>query len=221
MAILTHKCPHCLTEHIALRVISIDQIDQGGWYCAIYLRCPKCSHPSCGIISASAHHDVMAPASVMQRPGDVLNTGWAIEHFWPEPLGPIIPELLPPDVERVYLQAERNFPIEGNEEAAGTMYRKALDVALKKIDPSLTGMLGPLIEKLAAAGKLTPDIAEWSKTIKDAGNDAAHEEEPITRDELTHLRSFSEMVLRYLFSLPGAVKKRRGEKLDWETEEPS
>jgi hypothetical protein len=78
--------------------------------------------------------------------------------------------------------------------------------------------IGPRIEKLAKDGKLTTDIAEWSRTVKDVGNAAAHDEEPISRDELTQLRNFSEMLLRYLFSLPGAVKKRRGEKLDWETE---
>jgi hypothetical protein len=33
-----------------------------------------------------------------------------------------------PDIVRIYLQAESNFRIEGNEEAAGTMYRKALDI---------------------------------------------------------------------------------------------
>jgi hypothetical protein len=218
MPLLTHKCPHCLTEHVALRVVAIDQMHEGGWYCAVHLRCPKCSYPSCGIISVeNAEH--AEPFDRMTRSaGDVLNMGWKIEHFWPEPPGPLIPELLPPDVERIYLQAERNFSIAGNEEAAGTMYRKALDVALKKIDPSLSGMLGPRIEKLAKDGKLTTDIAEWSRTVKDVGNEAAHDEEPITREELTQLRSFSEMLLRYLFSLPGAVKKRRGEKLDWETE---
>jgi hypothetical protein len=62
----------------------------------------------------------------MAHSGDVLTVGWRIDSFWPEAPGPLIPELLPPDVERVYLQAERNFPIAGNEEAAGTMYRKAL-----------------------------------------------------------------------------------------------
>jgi hypothetical protein len=41
-------------------------------------------------------------------------------------------------------------------------------------------------------------------------------EDPISRDELIDLRNFSEMVLRYLFTLPGAVKKRRGVKLEWE-----
>jgi hypothetical protein len=126
--------------------------------------------------------------------------------------------LLPPDVERAYLQAERNFPTEGNEEASGVMYRKALDIGLKKINPSLSGTLGPRIEKLAKDGKLTTDIAEWSRTVTKLGNAAAHDAEPISRDELTQLRGFSEMLLRYLFSLPGAVKKRRGEKLDWETE---
>jgi hypothetical protein len=29
------------------------------------------------------------------------------------------------------------------------------------------------------------------------------------------------MVLRYLFTLPNSVKKRRGEKLDWEDPTPS
>jgi hypothetical protein len=188
------------------------------WHYVIHLRCPKCSYPSCGIIKIRDPQQAVQAAALMQNAGDVLRMGWKIDSFWPEPPGPLIPELLPPDVERVYLQAERNFPVEGNEEAAGTMYRKALDIALKKIDPSLSGMLGPRIEKLAKAGKLTTDIAEWSSTVKDVGNEAAHDEAPITRDELIQLRSFSEMLLRYLFSLPGAVKKRRGEKLDWETE---
>jgi len=159
----------------------------------------------------------LQPGNLSAQAGDITSFHWEIIDFWPEAPGPLIPELLPPDVERVYLQAERNFPIAGNEEAAGTMYRKALDIGLKKIDPSQSGMLGPRIQKLSDAGKLTADIAVWSKTVKDVGNDAAHEEAPITRDELVGLRSFTEMVLRYLFSLPGAVKKRRGEKLDWET----
>jgi hypothetical protein len=217
MALLTHKCPHCLTEHIGFRVVAVERLNDE-FHCVIHLRCPKCSLPSCGVVSAKPQRAAASPSSVMQAPGDVLDMGWTIEDFWPEPPGPLIPELLPPDVERAYLQAERNFPTEGNEEASGVMYRKALDIGLKKINPSLSGTLGPRIEKLAKDGKLTTDIAEWSRTVTKLGNAAAHDEEPISRDELTQLRGFSEMLLRYLFSLPGAVKKRRGEKLDWETE---
>ncbi len=96
------------------------------------------------------------------------------------------------------------------------MYGKSLDIGLKKIDPKLTGMLGQKIKKLSADGKLTTDISEWSQQIRDIRNDAVHEEDPVTREELIALRNFSEMVLRYLFTLPNAVRKRRGEKLEWE-----
>jgi hypothetical protein len=190
------------------------------WKGTVHLDCPRCRMPSAALIEKNNRQQGYQFPQVVAQAMNVLDLDYAIKGFWPTVPEPSIPELLPPDIVRVYLQAERNFPIAGNEEAAGTMYRKALDVGLKKIDPSLTGMLGPKIKTLAAAGKLTNDIAVWSDNIRDLGNDAAHEESPITRDELISLRNFSEMVLRYLFSLPNAVKKRRGEKLDWEQEAP-
>jgi hypothetical protein len=141
--------------------------------------------------------------------GDIIKFRWKVEKFWPEPPAPNIPENLPPDIERIYLQAERNFPIEGNEEAAGTMYRKALDVGLKSVDAEAKGTLAARIKKLAASHKLTPAIAEWADHVRDLGNEAAHEDEPPTRSDLTDLRNFSEMVMRYLFSLPALVEARK------------
>jgi hypothetical protein len=41
------------------------------------------------------------------------------------------------------------------------------------------------------------------------GNDAAHEVDPPTREELADLRSFTEMVMRYLFTLPAMVIARK------------
>jgi hypothetical protein len=41
------------------------------------------------------------------------------------------------------------------------------------------------------------------------GNEAAHDEDPPTREELTDLRNFTEMVMRYLFSLPSMVSARK------------
>lgn len=182
---------------------------------ALHLSCPKCHLPCCAaVIGGNTNIESIGAA-------DVLDYAWRVAGFWPDPPKPLIPEFLPPDVTRIYLQAERNYPTEGNEEASGTMYRKALDIGLKKIDPSLSGMLGPRIKKLASDGRLTANIAEWSDHVRDMGNDAAHEEAPVTRSELEILRNFSEMVLRYLFTLPNMVKKRRGEKLDWESDAQS
>ncbi|MEJ0025896.1 MAG: DUF4145 domain-containing protein [Rhizomicrobium sp.] len=177
----------------------------------VHLTCPRCGLPS----GAALLPGIGNWNDLLKSGRDVTDARWTVSRFWPETPAPNVPEYLPPDVERVYLQAERNFPVEGNEEASGIMYRKALDVSLKKIDPALAGMLGQKIKKLAASGKLTKEIAEWSDSIRDIGNDAAHEEAPISRDELEDLRNFSEMVLRYLFSLPGAVMLRRGEIVPW------
>jgi len=203
--------PHCLTDHIGLKVI---RWTGDGSKRFISLICPRCRRPSSGEIRRS-RSDAPDLDSLVNSELDLTDFSWEVVEFWPQPPGPVIPENLPPEVERTYLQAERNFGIEGNEEAAGTMYGKALDNALRRIDPTLTGMLGPKVKKLAAAGRLTADIAEWCDNIRVIRNDAVHEQEPITRDELEDLRNFTDAVLRYLFSLPGMVKQRRGEKLDW------
>jgi hypothetical protein len=207
-------CPHCRTDHVGLRIVAATRLSGQGW--VAHLVCPKCHLPAGAEMKSVVREGQQSWDTFTQIEGDYLEMGWAIARFWPDAPKPLIPELLPPDVERIYLQAERNFPVSGNEEAAGIMYGKALDIGLKKIDPNLTGMLGQKIKKLSAAGKLTLDIAEWSDHIRDIRNDATHEETPITREELNDLRSFSEMVLRYLFTLPNAVRKRRGEKMEWE-----
>ena len=215
MVILTHTCPHCKTNHIALSIVSTNKSSHKR--INVYLLCPKCRDPSIAILSQ--YHRVNQPPtpwqSFAQLHSDVKDIGWKVDEFWPSATAEV-PELLPPEVERIYRQAEHNFPIEGNEEASGTMYRKALDIGLGKIDASLKGMLGQKIKQLAGNGGITSDIAERSGNIRDLGNDAAHELNPITREELTELRNFTEMVLRYLFSLPNAIKKKRGEKLLWE-----
>jgi hypothetical protein len=204
MAIVTHKCPHCLTEHIALNIAAHHPIEDG-WVQAVHLDCPKCRKPSAAIVCSE---DQRIQTNHWGA-GDIATFNWVVREFWPVVPGPLIPENLPADVERIYLAAERNYPTEGNEEPAGAMYRKALDVGLKKIDPDNKGVLAARIKKLADDGRLTADIQEWSGHIRVLGNEAAHDEEPPTRDELKDLRSFTEMVMRYLFSLPAMVTARK------------
>jgi hypothetical protein len=214
MLIFTHQCPHCATDHIGLKIVNWKKT--GEYRYVTNFLCPRCDLPSGAIFGPNS---TVTPFEHLLRNNDgadVSDYGWGAIDFWPSSPQPEIPENLPPEIARVYLQAERNFPTEGNEDASGTMYRKALDIGLKRIDPSLTGSLAVRIKKLASCGKVTAEIAEWSDCIRDIGNDAAHEETPLSRDELTDLKYFSDAVLRYLFSLPGMVKKRRGEKLDWE-----
>jgi len=135
-----------------------------------------------------------------------------IAQFWPEVPAPSIPDHLPAAVKGRYEQAESNFSMPGNEEAAGSMYRKALEIGLRGIDPEPKGTVNERIERLAKAGRLTPELREWAHEIRHLGNEAVHDDEPPTREELAALRGFSEMVLTYLFTLPGMLAQRRAAK---------
>jgi hypothetical protein len=70
MAILTHKCPHCLTEHIGLR--SVAGTGMGGWNCALHVMCPKCHFPSCAHLKSDGHGGV-GPDSLHGQSGEVTD----------------------------------------------------------------------------------------------------------------------------------------------------
>jgi Domain of unknown function (DUF4145) len=191
---------------MGLRISAISPAGQSK--VVVHMACPKCLMPSAALLRQN-RPAATNPTNILQTSDEITAHGWAIENFWPEVPGPEIPDLLPPDVSRIYLQAERNFPVAGNEEAAGTMYRKALDIGLKIIAPDVTGVLKTRITELVKQNKLTPSLGEWADQIRLLGNDTAHEIDQPTREELTALRNFSDLVLRYLFTLPKMVEARK------------
>lgn len=205
MSFYVGTCPHCSTKQIALRVVAAEAF--GSHAGNIHFECPHCNKPSCGQIQSNT-----GGANFTNAVGskDSLNSfGFTLVEIWPEPPKAQIPDHIPDNVGRSLAQAEANFQLDEHDEAAGVMYRKALDLGLKAIDPSLKGMLATRIEQLGKAGKLTDELVAWAKEIKNLGNDGAHEEEAIERKELEALRGLTDMVLRYLFTLPKIVRQRK------------
>ena len=56
---------------------------------------------------------------------------------------------------------------------------------------------------------LTESLGEWADQIRLLGNDSAHELDQPTREDIEALRNFSDLVLRYLFTLPAMVAARK------------
>ena len=96
-----------------------------------------------------------------------------------------------------------------NFDAAGAMFRKSLDTGLKRIHPEGKGTLQRRIDELPDATGVTPAMKEWAHQIRHLGNDATHEEEPFSDDEVKALQSFTELFLTYAFTLPGMVATRK------------
>ena len=98
-----------------------------------------------------------------------------------------------------------------NWDAAGVMFRKALDVGLKvKFSNDTKGSLYERIRGAADRHDLTPELADWAHKIRLDGNDAAHDEDPFSEEEAKELQVFTELVFRYLFTLPGMMQEARG-----------
>lgn len=134
---------------------------------------------------------------------------WAVAAFWPEPQPTRIPEHLPNVVARAFRQGETNLAVADHQEAAATMFRRALDTALKIRFPDLKGDLKKKIGSLAENHIIPTDLAAWADEVRGIGNDGAHDLEGCTQEDAEAARDFVDAVLRYLFSLPGMIAARR------------
>ena len=150
--------------------------------------------------------------------GDPTDQDWMVAKLWPEPPKPRVPEYLPDAVLRPFIAGEKALPQEGLRDAAAGQYRKALDTGTKMIASAMPNaaeyekrLLKVRLDMLERDGRLTPELAEWAHHIRDVGNDAVHELDEISEAELTALRGFTELVLTYLFTLPGMLAARKAD----------
>ena len=120
------------------------------------------------------------------------------------------PSHTPDNVKRYYIQGEDNLPT--NWDAAGVMYRKSLEAALRVKFPDLEGSLMARIDAAAKEGKITAEMSDWAHRIRILGNEAAHDEEPFSEHDAKTLSSFCHLLFLYLFTLPGMLTEAQSEE---------
>jgi hypothetical protein len=141
--------------------------------------------------------------------GNVANNQHCeINKEYPLPESIASPMHLPSNIDRFYMQAAISLKAKSYD-ASAMMSRKVLEVAVKNLDPDGNGGLYDRIEGLASTGKITQELKDWAHTIRTDGNEAAHEEEPVSPVFAKEILSFAEMFLMYTFTMPGMVEDRR------------
>lgn len=120
------------------------------------------------------------------------------------------PKYLPENIANFFVQAAKSLKAQ-NYDASAMMSRKVLEVAVKKLSPVASGTLFARIEHLHKSGQITDDLKQWAHIIRDDGNEAAHEESPVSAPFADELLSFAELFLMYTFTMPGMVKAKMGE----------
>lgn len=199
--IAKQTCPYCKTTSVAFTAVY-------GWVISgnnrrVVFKCGSC-------------HEAVLREYI--GPHDLANLGGGIENYqaltlgrqWPIAPSGAAPKDSPENVAKFFEQGTSSLEV-GNFDAAGMMFRKALESATKVLDPEATTM--PLIKRinaLADCGKLTADMAQWAHEVRIGGNEAAHDDEPFSENDASDLRNFVENFLRYAFTMPSAVRRREG-----------
>jgi hypothetical protein len=218
MAVITLMCPHCL---------GMSQLKVTGYFIevtkqqqdvALGTACPGCHMPVAVLAKRTSARNNTLDTDFNNKMNHLVASTAPIEasglqyvDHWPKPPEPSVPTHLPPAVEKAFLQAERNYPLKGHEEAAGLMYRRSLELALGEKYPERKGTLAQIIGELVAEKILTEDLGKWATEVRLVGNDAAHALE-VTKDDLEMMRGFADAVLKYVWTLPTQVQQRRTAK---------
>ena len=200
MAIFRADCPHCGIQQVAFQVINnvmiTDQSGQKFW--DILARCGGCDY---GVVAA---FDIDSPRTTPTDHSRLIPH--SLLKIVPEPPDTSAPDHTPPHVASFFKQGANSLQ-QRNFDAAGSMFRKALETSLKSKFPEISAKLNlyKRIDKAVENHDLTPDMGKWAHEIRDLGNDAAHDEVPFSGEEAQALHDFTRLVLMYLFTLPGMV----------------
>jgi hypothetical protein len=135
-----------------------------------------------------------------------------IVETFPRPTGPRITEATPENVLKPYIEAEQSFEI-GLFSAAASCYRKAMERAVKHLNPSATGMLNARIRELEKLQIIPHSMVELLDQVRLFGNASMHEDDDDpNKQDCEAAREFAYLFLRYAFSLPAMVAEAKAKQ---------
>lgn len=188
-------CPHCGTRHVAFTIKGEMLISNQG--------------------ESASYRDTLAECARCRRGILIMERGYLSRNRFDSfdvKIAPSLPDTnAPPDtpenVARFFEQAMENMP--GNYDAAGAMFRKTLEAAMKEKFPQLVGSLNNRIKTAAKEGALTDDMAAWAKEANLFGNEAVHDADPFSKDYAEKMKDFTNLLLYYLFTLPSMLEQAK------------
>lgn len=137
------------------------------------------------------------------------NYAFPFHHFtkwYPEPRTPRVPLHTPENVAKYFEEAIIGIKF-GSYMSAAIMARKTVEAAINSMTEKKLSLFES-IKQLGAQGILTPTLVDWAHEIRIIGNEAAHGDDA-TLPDATQAVYFAEMLLTYLYTIPGMIAERR------------
>jgi hypothetical protein len=212
MSTLVTLCGFCNSRDQTFDIVSHELTGNGIF--VLGLRCRKCRRVSCAL-ATSPTHDNHAAHQLLSREADATSA-MRIREQTPLPHEPKAPKFVPTEVAKAFVQAEKLVGSPDMPEPAAVMYGRTVEIALSEASKirgvALSGAtLVKRIDDAAEKALLPKDLAEWSHEVRQLRNEGAHGVS-VAHDEVLELQGFVELLLRYLFTLPGLMQERRLKK---------
>lgn len=221
MPIITADCPRCGVQKMTFDAKSISRLPDVnyGWqqHAELFCVCRDCGKSTI-FVTQQTETDfkaIFAAEDVFHNMRGSLNAGMKV-------LGHISakdrastqpPDHLPADVAKAFREGAVCMTVQCWN-AAGAMFRKALDGATRPLLPTeeTAGLnsktrrdLGLRIPWLIAKGLLPAGLAELAQCVREDGNDGVHAHE-LTEEDALDLQDFTAALLERLFTEPEKLK---------------
>ena len=220
MITFKYNCPHCGTENSGFEVRTYYENKKyhNESIFSILATCNTCDSSMISDIKLNNSYDYGATTINQFRAKLDSSTNYNLGEaytgyikFQPNnQLKAEIPENLPDRVidelktaEELYMQVKvkPNFI-----KVSGNAYRTTLERALCELaENDSRARLDKRIENLFKNGKLTEDLKNFALHIRSLSADASHTYNEFSLDELNELRIFTQLFLRYTFTLPAMI----------------
>jgi hypothetical protein len=167
----------------------------------LFLQCEGCGHAVVAVVDHPPDAVNFWLMGATSSPGNIV-------HTYPAAAALQCPADVPPQVARAYLSGLDNLSRKDGSNAAAIMFRRAIELAVKAINPDAPK--GDNLKRRISA--LAPDVATpamkaWAQQIRLDGNDAVHDEGEFSEQDAEKLHLFTQMFLTYAFTLPNMLKR--------------
>ena len=213
MTIITTRCPGCGVERMPMSVHAYTKLHDQAVYA--FVVCPTCHQPAALLLAPGPDRKTIADwFHTSQARGEFdacEQSGWDVLTSFPQFEEKSAPLHTPADIARLYKQAA-SASARQEFEAAGFLYGKVLESSIKQLDSTISGPLATRIEALAKKGILSPEVASWAHEIRIVRNDAVHQLEQPSSDDVLAIAEFTEAFLLVVYTMREKYKARQSKK---------
>ena len=203
MSVISLTCPHagCNLEKAAFVTQFVNVPAESVYEC--FAKCPGCHRSVIALFHGRPNMNLMG------MNGDLMNIEGHIIFYTMFPnIGEVDTPLHTPEtVARLYEQGFDSLR-RGNWDAAGMMFRKCLESALRNLHPLGSGSLFNRINNLPPESGVTDAMKEWAHEIRGIGNESAHEGLESEEDAVA-ISNFTNTFLQYAYTMPNILEHRR------------